>query len=83
VYTIVGFFASLKKKSPCVYNFDNAICFASGEKNNGKREMYFFKNDAYLIYVQYNIWLSCIGSIPCLFFTLSFFANGTGTITTK
>jgi hypothetical protein len=24
--------------------------------------------------------LSCIGSIPCLFLTLSFFANGSGTI---
>jgi hypothetical protein len=39
----VGFFASLKKKSPFVYNFDDAICFASGEKNNGKREIYFSK----------------------------------------
>jgi hypothetical protein len=52
-----------------VYNFEDAIWFVNGEKNNGKKEMYLKRNDAYFIYVKYNIWLSSIGGIPCLLLT--------------
>jgi hypothetical protein len=36
---LYGFFASLKKKSPSIYNFGGVVWFTSGEENNGKGDM--------------------------------------------
>jgi len=38
-YTFYDFFAFKKNKSDCMYNFDNAMWFARGEKSNGKGNM--------------------------------------------
>jgi hypothetical protein len=36
---LYGFFA-FKKKSPCMYNFGDAMWFASGEDNNDQEDIY-------------------------------------------
>jgi hypothetical protein len=71
-----GFFASLKNKSPCIYNFGDAMWFASGEESNG---IYIY---IYIVMVpklcMYNITFGCIGGIPHVHLTPNFFCKRCG-----